>query len=479
MTYNYFMLRRVILLIACLLLVHSSSALALEEASDNEVNPVIITEIYANAPGSSELGHEYIELHNQSLLPVNLDGYLISRAGNSSRQLLDGLSLVPGEYLAIITSFSLLNSGGTVYLHYPSDETEELILEQNYISLDESHSWSLIGKAWQESMPTPSESNPVIQIEPDEETDEEETESEVLEPDVCQISTVFINEIVANPAGSDTRGGEFVELYNGGKETVSLEGCKIKTDKLDEFLLPNAFIEPNGYFVARLSNNLLNGGGTVTFLTATQEYEVVYPTLGDDESWSIIDGEWITTELMTPGTLNQPTPQKQANAVQDDSSSACPEGKFRNPETNRCKTIVETAGSLLPCSSGSTRNPETNRCRKISTSIASTLKACAADQERNPDTNRCRKIQSTETTLKECEEGEERNPDTNRCRKAGKVLSGSTINSDVKEAGIHSGVFVIMTLLAAMYGIYEYRLDFANIYSAFKLKLLKSKKFIA
>ena len=69
----------------------------------------------------------------------------------------------------------------------------------------------------------------------------------------------------------------------------------------------------------------------------------------------------------------------------------CRDDQYRNPETNRCKSIASASSTLKPCAADQYRNPETNRCKKISSS-SSSLKPCRSDQERNPETNRCKKV---------------------------------------------------------------------------------------
>ncbi len=56
---------------------------------------------------------------------------------------------------------------------------------------------------------------------------------------------------------------------------------------------------------------------------------------------------------------------------------------------------------------------------------ASVLKPCADDQFRNPATNRCKTIASSDDVT-DCGEGRERNPVTNRCR--------NVVRSDVPAA---------------------------------------------
>ncbi len=85
-------------------------------------------------------------------------------------------------------------------------------------------------------------------------------------------------------------------------------------------------------------------------------------------------------QILTSIGIQKPLVQKplvQKPLVQ----KPCPEGKERNPETNRCRKIVQAKADhakadhksikptlkkvLKPCPEGKERNPETNRCRKI------------------------------------------------------------------------------------------------------------------
>lgn len=474
-------------LLLLLLLVVSPPVQALDEASQEALIllPVEITEIYPNAAGSPEsagnedefdpenpLKFEYIELHNLLSIPYELDNFYLSRESNETVSLLDDIIIPADGYLAVFPDFSLTNTFHTdkpviIQLNYVVSEDEEVALAYEYQSgVADDESWSLNELSeWQTSSPTPGEPNFSLL---------DDVADDMIDMPLCELETVFINEIVANPSGSDSDGGEFVELYNDGTEAVNLEGCVVKTDKLSQLILPPITLKSGGYYVVELLNDLLNDGGSVTFMTAIDEQVAVYPSADNDISWSVINGEWIETTLATPGAENQPTP-KDLETPEEEGLEPCPEGKFRNPETNRCKNIVDTASALLPCRPGSARNPETNRCRKITSTISS-LKPCDSDQERNPETNRCRKIRTTTNELKPCDEGEERNPETNRCRKVGAVLSGATIDPPTQEAGLHTNVFFVMTLLAAFYGIYEYRLDFINWFRRIKTAKLLQKQ---
>lgn len=291
-------------------------------------------------------------------------------------------------------------------------------------------------------------------------------------PDSSDCSGISINEILSNPAGADTEGGEFIELYNNSDKTMALASCSLSTDKLAAFEFPTgAVISPGGYFVAELKDDLLNNGGVVTLQEATEE-SITYPVVDEGASWALIGGEWQQTSAPTPGKANMLAIASTSAATSGKGeaiavSKPCAPGKYRNPETNRCKTKAPTNEGLTPCKSGQTRNPATNRCRTTATTTGSTLTPCSPGQERNPTTNRCRKIAAaTNASLKPCAAGQERNPATNRCRKAATPSSSPSQDKQDNASGsvskINLGILAAAGTAAIGYGAYEYRNELRN-----------------
>lgn len=281
---------------------------------------------------------------------------------------------------------------------------------------------------------------------------------------------VVLSEILPNPSGTDT-GKEYVELRNTTNSQVDLTGCKIKVGNTIKQL--SGLISPGykAFFGIVLPNA---SGGTVEFITNTTEEAVSYPAnLKDNQAWSLIEGQWQLTEKPTPDAENIAYIVVEEPTVATTSSSSlepCPEGKYRNPATNRCKTI-ETIEITKLCEPGQFRNPETNRCKKNS-EVATNLKPCEPGQIRNPATNRCRKAEA-KALLVACKEGQERNSETNRCRKIAGV-STSTPNNHLeqevkKKQNISYGIFIAMAVLVLGYGVYEYRSNISN----FLVKLKK------
>ena len=172
------------------------------------------------------------------------------------------------------------------------------------------------------------------------------------------------------------------------------------------------------------------------------------------------------------------------NGTSGEVTKTCPEGKFLNPKTNRCKNLQEInetstgktvttynpetgeATTVKYCNEGYYLNEETNRCNKVkeektvsgtssttsSSTKKSTTKTCPEGKFLNPKTNRCKNIETvTEsttgktittynpktgeaTTKKICNEGYELNEETNRCKKK-KENKGEDYKLDVPKLG--------------------------------------------
>lgn len=282
---------------------------------------------------------------------------------------------------------------------------------------------------------------------------------------------IIINEILVNPTGADDN-EEFIEIFNPSSSTISLDGCKLQTSANSKiYNLPNSDIS-SGQFIAFYGSQtgltLANSSGGEVYLIDsdnTELNEVSYPAdLEDDKSWALINGEWAETFSLTPGSINQLLVLKP-----------CPEGQFRNQDTNRCNNIILAAAGLSDCKPGQTRNFETNRCRSSSV-LSSSLKACASDQYRNPETNRCKNINSA-SSLAECKEGQERNPETNRCRNVAGLVN-SDIDKDVTDVFSEGSSMQISWLVAIgslfgalLYGAWEWRNDLAVYFISLKAKL--------
>lgn len=267
--------------------------------------------------------------------------------------------------------------------------------------------------------------------------------------DECFVITspLKINEMLPNSAGKDS-GNEFIELYNPTDLAVGLDLYKftIGVESLRSYNFPiGAVVEPRGYYVLYNSavsftlNNTASKINLETIDNQTVDTSDSYFNAKESEAWALIDGLWQYTNQLTPGSENLP----------------------------RVESEVEIVSNLVPCGPNQYRNPETNRCRSVITKT-STLKPCADNEYRSEETGRCRSVLGASTTAPEaCPEGQYRNPDTNRCRK---IVSLTKLDypSEVPltVSGGEYGVALLSgaTIFLLAYGLFEWREEITNVF---------------
>lgn len=297
--------------------------------------------------------------------------------------------------------------------------------------------------------------------------------------------TLQIVEVVARhaecaPNDTSVVCGDYLKLRNNGEYTVDTSMYRLRTDS-GTSISGNAFsldvlLEPGAYLTVFMRDNgerlnLTDGGGYAWLEDAAglapyyDETMIQYPSASSNTkigwAWVLdsVDGAWKWTSTPQPDADNLVT--VPVVAIASEVVSECPAGKYRNPETNRCRSVEEAVNVLAQCEEGKERNPVTNRCRSVASLASTALSPCDEGQERNPATNRCRSVLAASRTLTPCQTGYERNPETNRCKK---ILIGST-SVATPAAALEPGggstlatALIITTGLGAVgYGIYEWR----------------------
>ncbi len=474
--------------------------------ADNSTSPaVLITEIKLGDPAvaTAEMPKEYVALYNQSDVPVDLTGWKLQYAkstfsnqhcndsdwsqfsvnGSASTTVLSG-TLQPGQVSSPIvrqltdnTSGSLhvidaagglqdlagWGSGSPCYSGGPAAIPPNAKSLQRLLDCVSAYPVNTSNNAadFAVNSPSPNSLGALSTGCPD--------QTPPPPPPTTTCEGVTISEILPNPAGTDS-GHEFIELNNPTDQPISLSGCGLQVGGSatvyrfsDVTLGPGQF---EGFYDSDTGLTLPNAaGGTVYLLSPSLEElnSVNYqPNLDDDVSWANFDSGWQATYAPTPNAANQLLADKP-----------CPGGQERSDDTGRCRDMV-VASVTSGCPIGQIKNPDTNRCRLITTTPTSTLTSCRAGQERNPDTNRCRNIAATSSTSpKPCPTGQTRNSDTNRCRKV--VVAGASNLAKVKDIPSAIAASHISWYLAGLagagalgYGLWEWRLDLANLIRKFK-----------
>lgn len=131
-------------------------------------NGVKISELLPN-PAGSDIGHEFIELHNPTGGSIDLIGCKLQTSANTKLYEFTEGRLQPGQYSAFYndkTGLTLANSGGGKVYLIDTDDTE--IYQADYPSdLDDDISWSLINGSWEKTFSvTPNKANELLESKP-------------------------------------------------------------------------------------------------------------------------------------------------------------------------------------------------------------------------------------------------------------------------------------------------------------------------
>jgi len=235
---------------------------------------------------------------------------------------------------------------------------------------------------------------------------------------------VEITEIFTN--FRDNQSEQFVEFYNPTAQPITLEGCVARTrfsNRVLEAVFGEVVLQAGEYQAYSLESlglqiaksptvervfELVGGDARWVAYGVSEAHFTVggdgegwssaavldradLPTSRLGRSWALVNGEWLHA-TPTPSADNRTAPEF---AVMEnggsDSDSVAPNALVPvEHEAGGANEAGSTAGGLPDCGPGRYRNPETNRCRQIPTEPE--LRPCAEGYERNPETNRCRRI---------------------------------------------------------------------------------------
>lgn len=302
--------------------------------------------------------------------------------------------------------------------------------------------------------PSPTSYTIDFEIDPDNLILPIEEEPDPEEPEVIppQCRGLEITELLTYYTADQS--DQFIELFNPTAEPIDLNGCKVSyKNRLYDL---SGSISSGKYYAYypksqfSLTKNPKNPLVVAIIDTDGEAVdEISYPN-GQKKSTSfakIIDSDggesWQITYAATPGSEN--IYQK---------FRSCEDGKIINKATGNCvkATTLKDAATA-----------------KLKSSASAALAPCPEGKYRNPLTNRCKSIETASTSLKECAEGYERNPETNRCRKVASTSSNNgadyaitpTEHSD-QTIFIGIGIVLIIIALGGIYIVLQFRHEIAR-----------------
>lgn len=226
----------------------------------------------------------------------------------------------------------------------------------------------------------------------------------------CVVRTKYSNKVVSAEFGEVMlRAGEY-QAYS--LQSLGLQIAKSPTiERVMELVGGDAIGVTYGESVAHFTFEVVPGGAAggsgAGWSSAVVVDRVDLPSSKAGKSWALVGGGWVSA-TPTPSADNRSAPEfavaeddgeGEGGVGSDGSGSASGAGAV-SPEmlapVDYDDAASDGGGSAekeyADCGEGRYRNPETNRCKKIETEAESTLKPCAEGYERNLETNRCRKV---------------------------------------------------------------------------------------
>lgn len=274
-------------------------------------------------------------------------------------------------------------------------------------------------------------------------------------------------------------GLEIVEILPHAPDCSPLDPSRACNDYIKLFNASTAAIDLSGFHLRSDSGGLQPAAGNtipLSGLLAPGTYRLI-STRSDGDPLSLTDsGGYVWLEDAYGVRIYEPVVQYPGADAEGRtgwtwaldgttwrwSSHPSPDGPNVFPSGDAVSGNAAASPLLQPCTPDQYRNPATNRCRSLVTAAAA-LQPCQLGQERNPATNRCRAVLAASTSLKPCPAGQTRNPETNRCH----TSTASTIASVADVAAPASArssltpwlITGAIAAVAAAYAAYEWRQD--------------------
>jgi hypothetical protein len=325
---------------------------------------LIINELMYDLPGTDDK-HEWVEFYNAGTQEVDLTDWKFNDGDTATNHALNpppknnsrgSLTIPAGGYLllagdAVTVAADLPSFSGTIIdtvMNLNNTSAPLKLLDQNGAEIDSilyakelgaagnGKTLERDGDALKESLidgGTPGKANSVLNPaafvnltpSPSASPSLSQTSSPTPAPSASQSAYQFsqdilINEFLPYPVSDDP---EWVELYNGGDETITLTGWQINDSQetaRGQQIPTDTKIAPGEYLVISFSKALLNNDGdTIKLLWPDNQtvHAISYQQAKQNFSCMRDDnGQWLWTSQPTPGQLNKlasPAPQNNAS----------------------------------------------------------------------------------------------------------------------------------------------------------------------
>jgi len=316
------------------------------------ISNIVINEV-AWMGTEASYNDEWVELYNNTDLPISLDGWSLKAADGNLEINLTGTipgrgfyllertddSTIPNILADQIYTGALSNKGKFLQLvDGENNLINEINCSQGWFSGDNSTKQTMERKNsinfgdnsenWQTSQnpggtPKAQNSTTLEKTHPSQAESERLSETEFLQATTYPLGIVF-NEILPSPEGPDDQ-EEWIEILNKNDFEVDLSKWKV----LDTIGTTNTYIFPDGIkikakgflILSRIETKItLNNSGDGLILVQPNDNlidSMSYKKALLGQSYSLTGSEWVWTSILTPGNINSLNEEKNGDKEDD------------------------------------------------------------------------------------------------------------------------------------------------------------------
>ena len=295
--------------------------IVLQNTSEETVSPSLFISEFVSDP--SEDAFEFVELYNNSDVPLDLTGYTLADAAGKITTL-EGTMAAQSYYLISEPAGKLNNDEDTIILSNASGTIIETIMygtdDLPALSDPSAYAHTQEGTLIATTTPTPGQENifttelPEVTIEEESVEEKTITETENIE-DVTSVLSyqsgdLLLNELVSSPLEGEV---EWVEIYHPGTNEIALTHWTLEDATGKQTNLGEGTLAPKSYLIVPSPKGVLNNDGDTLILKDGQgnvidtliygAAEIPAPKKGYALA-KTAEGTWKETETVTPGMVN-------------------------------------------------------------------------------------------------------------------------------------------------------------------------------
>ncbi|MBN2878715.1 MAG: lamin tail domain-containing protein [Clostridia bacterium] len=300
---------------------------------------------------------DWLEIYNPSAEEIDMSGcFLTDESSDLGKWVFpDGASMPAGGYLVVFLSGKNKNENGELHTSFAigSDDTEIILVDKNYSTIDEVAINTLPGNVSKGRLPDGGYGYFTLPTPGKENTGHYEEEIDISEDII--LTDIFISE-AATSYISYSQGvlyafEEFIEIYNSSDASINLSGYSVIDDSGEPWYFPDSYISAGGYITLQLKGNspesatVINADLSVS--AEGEELKLVNSegVIIDCYNTGFLTGDFSSGRLLNTGSrryfFTEKTPTRKNSTSTMDSYTAQPEFSVKSGQIDEESILLE------------------------------------------------------------------------------------------------------------------------------------------